>query len=773
MSKCICAVTYVALVLCFIIPQEKALAQSIYTPFTFKTVVGLPPSLGNADGTNSAAQFRYPNDVAMDSAGNLYIADTGNDIIRKATPVGSNWVVTTLAGYSGTPGTADGVWTNARFNSPLGVAVDSAGNIYVADTYNHTIRKLMLVGTNWLVSTLAGRGGIPGSADGIGTNAYFNQPSGIGLDRSTNIYVADANNDTIREMTPTGGSWVVSTLAGQAGVTGSSDNIGTNAFFDNPTAIAVDGLTNLYVADTYNSLIRKITLSGTNWNVSTLAGNASFSYPGGVAVDGAGTVYVADSDNNTIRRIMLAGGNLVVDTLAGQSSLYGASKDGTNTAALFSIPEGLAVDASGNIFVADSYNHSIRKITPSGTNWVVTTAAGISGSNDGADGTNSGGHFNEPYGLAADAAGNIYVADLFDETIREIVPNGSNWGVTTIAGAVRSPGFANGPGGSSRFYYPNGIVADTAGNLYVADSFNNLIRKLTPAGTNWVVSTLGLSDSLNDPNGLAIDSATNLYVADTGNNVIRKLTQNGASWKVTTAAGSILVQGAADGLGGVARFTRPKGIARDASGNLYVADTSNDTIRKMTPIGTNWMVTTLAGLARNPGFADGANTNARFNQPLGIALDSVGNIYVADTYNNTIRKMKPSGTNWIITTLAGLPGNFGVTDGTGAAALFYHPFGIIVDANGNLLVADAYNNTIRKGTSAAYFLLNSVNAGSSTFNCSLAGPANQNVVIQVSSNLVDWQGIATNAFNSNGILNFSDSQITAFSNRFYRASLAQ
>jgi len=297
----------------------------------------------------------------------LFIATFGfgQPTITIATTLAITPEVTTLAGI-GSPGYANGTGTAASFNYPTGVAVDGSGNLYVADQHNHLIRKITSAG---VVTTLAGIGS-QGYANGTGTAASFNYPWGVAVDGSGNLYVADQGNHLIRKITSAG---VVTTLAG-SGSSGSADGTGTAASFHDPTGVAVDGSGNLYVADKNNHLIRKITSAGV---VTTFAGSgssgsadgtgtaASFYRPDGVVVDGSGNVYVADRNNHLIRKITSAG---VVTTLAGSGSA--GSADGTGTAASFSYPSGVAVDGSGNVYVGDSDNHLIRKITttlPSGS----------------------------------------------------------------------------------------------------------------------------------------------------------------------------------------------------------------------------------------------------------------------------------------------------------------------------------------------------------------------------------------------------------------------
>ncbi len=323
---------------------------------------------GFADGAGAQAQFYNPGGVAVDGAGNLYVADGTNHRIRKVSPAG---VVSTLAG-SGTGGFADGAGAQAQFYYPGGVAVDGAGNVYVADGSNHRIRKVTAAG---VVSTLAGSGS-GGFADGAGAQAQFYDPTGVAVDGAGTVYVADRDNNRIRKVTAAG---AVSTLAG-SGTAGFADGAGALAKFTFPVDVAVDKAGSIFVADGAcgrfdygnwdNFRIRKVTASGV---VSTLAGSgiwgltdgmgtqARFAFPLGVAVDSAGNVLVADSENNRIRKV---GADGVVSTLAGSGCGYdcGGFADGVGAQARFNIPSGVAVDGAGNIYVSDQYNHRIRKV---------------------------------------------------------------------------------------------------------------------------------------------------------------------------------------------------------------------------------------------------------------------------------------------------------------------------------------------------------------------------------------------------------------------------
>ena len=667
---------FAPLLLAVLAPLGALQAQSNYaTPYVFTTIAGAA-SMGSTDGTDSAARFNGPWDVKVDGSDNFYVADTTNHTIRKITPAG---VVTTFAGSAGNEGSADGAGSTARFNQPGGIATDSAGNVYVADTDNNTIRMITPAG---VVSTLAGSAGNEGSSDGTGTAAQFDGPAGVVVDSAGNVFVADTYNYTIRKITPTviGGAtnWVVTTLAGVARAWGSSDGTGSSAQFADPMGIVLDGANNLYVTDDANDTIRRITPDG---SVTTIAGSAGkqdstdgsgsaarFYYPMGIVEDSTGDFYVADSGNGTIRKITptVTGGvtNWVVTTVAGSARYYGAA-DGAGSAAQFSYPRGETIDSAGNLFVTDVTMNTIRKVTPAG---VVTTFAGSARSQGAADGRGSAALFNDPWGGAVDGAGNVYVADTDNNTIRRITPtvvNGvTNWVVTTIAGSAGSTGSADGSGSDAQFFGPNNLTVDNFGNVFVADCVNHTIREITPT---------------------VVGGVTN--------------------WVVTTIAGSAANSGSADGTGTAARFYYPSAVAVDGSDNLYVADGDNNTIRYITPTvaggATNWVVTTIAGSAGNYGLIDGTGTAARFSTPTGIAVDSGGDLYVADTDNCAIRKITPTGggggANWVVTTIAGT-GSWGYADGTGTAASFSEFSSVALDGSGNVYVADYGNDLIRKVT---------------------------------------------------------------------------
>jgi len=356
-----------------------------------------------------------------------------------------NLQITTLAGSTDQAGSADGTGSGANFYMPGAVAVDSAGNVYVADTWNMEIRRVTPAG---VVTTLAGAPGARGSADGTGSVARFYAPEGVAVDSDGNVYVGDSGNCTIRKITPTG---VVTTLAGVAGTAGSADGTGAAA---------------------------------------------TFASPRGLAVDANGNLLVADWSNNTIRKVTPAG---IVTTIAGTARVAG-SADGYGAGANFNGPYGVAVDATGNLFVSDWNNHTIRKITPSGA---VSTVAGTPGVYGSTDGAAAAATFGNPGGLAVDGGGNIFVVDENISVIRKITPLGT---VSTIAGSPWRTGFANGTGAAANFFYPAGLAIDAASNVYVADTSNELIRKGVASGAPQI-GTPPLSQSV------IVGSAVTLTVA--------------------------------------------------------------------------------------------------------------------------------------------------------------------------------------------------------------------------------------------------------------------
>jgi hypothetical protein len=569
----------------------------------------------------------------------------------------------TLAGTAGQAGSADGTGSSALFNFPSGIAVDDAGNAYVADTNNDTIRKITSAG---VVTTLAGVAGSQGPADGIGSAAQFAFPASVAVDGEGIVYVADPGNDTIRKITSAG---VVTTLAGTAGQSGSVDGTGSAALFHGPYGIAVDGAGNVYVADS-NGAIRKITSAGV---VTTLAGTAGqsgsadgtgsgalFYEPYGVAVAGAGIVYVADSGNNTIRKITSAG---VVTTLAGMAGQAG-SADGTGSAAQFNFPWNVVVDGAGNVYVADTGNYTIRKITSGG---VVTTLAGTAGQAGSADGTGSAAQFGYPGAIAVDGSGNVYVADSDNETIRKGIPtivgpaviSTQPQNVTIVAG--QNTGFLVSVTGTAPLSYQWQV------SMNGGSTWRNLADQAPYSGTAGATLTItGASAAMNG----------NQYLCLVSNSVPSNVASNAAILTVIPSAATAEVGEGVISSGFTAVWSSVNGatgyrldVSTSSSFSSFVAGYQNLDVG-------NVMSVAISGLSANTTYyyrvraydSAGAGANSGI-----ITVTTTATIVVANPLT--------------VSTLAGEVLGIGSSDGTGSAARFYYPSGVAADNAGNLYVA--------------------------------------------------------------------------------------
>lgn len=635
-----------------------------------------------------SASFARPSGVALDSHGNMYIADTNNCVIRKINTAGTviNFAGTGICGFSGDGGQA---WT-AMLSLPHGLVFDVGGDLLVADQDNHRIRKITPSG---VISTIAGNGTPGYTGDGgPATAASLAAPQDLAIDTSGNLYIADLSNFVVRVVDSSG---IIHTVAGNH-TNGYSGDGGpaTAAQMGNPQAVALDGNGNLYIAES-SGHVRRVDSSGT---ITTVAGNgtngnAGDGGPGTSAAIGfldglsfkAGLLYI--SSTSSIWALDVNSGliHLIGNTSVGQG--FGGD-GGLATNAVFAGPQGMAVDGGGDLFIADSGNNRIREIT-AGSQIVTTVAGGYLG--DGRQARDAslnlqtqGGH------ISFDRNGNLYIADGGGGRVRKVTPNGI---ITTVAGNG-TVGYSGdgGPATSAQLSGPSAAAMDSQGNLFIADTGNGVIRKVDGSG---IISTLrpnGLSFGpyiFASGAGLVVDSFDNIFFSD-GLTVV---------WKVDPGNNATIVAGTYFGFGfggdggpaTKALLLFPYGIALDGAGNLYIADWLNNRIRKVDGSGT---ITTVAGNGVQ-GFSGngGPATAASLFLPTDVTADSAGNLYIADWINFRVRTVDQSGT---IQPLVGA-GGFGYNgDRLSAGQTNVFPIGVTVSPAGQLYFADSASGRVRK-----------------------------------------------------------------------------
>ena len=605
---------------------------------------------GNSNGTGKSASFSHPTGVAVDDDGNVYVADTGNRLVRKITASGKT---TTFAQLPALKSSSD---------VPQGIAVAGDGTVYVSDPSVNQIYSISADGKS--VATWGARDG--GQLDGSLRFASFLQPQGLTVDPSGIVYVADFGNNCLRKITPDG---LVSTLAG-SGLPGGNDGSASEAQFDGPFGVAIlEG--NLLVTELRGHRVRLVTPDGT---VTTAAGtgkegsrdgkgsHSTFEDLRGVAASNDRSLFLTDSRQAVLRRIQLpptpdvtSSDEIQVSSVAGSG--FALFKEGKAALASFSSPGQGAYDSLGNFYVADTKNDRIRKLN---TNGIVTTFLG-----PGNNGVSA------PLGLAVDAYDNVYVADTGHFQIKKITPQGK---VSVFAGTGK-PGHDDGPKAS--FDEPGVLAFDLFGSLYVADGPR--VRGISPQG---IVSTIALAgfSELKTIGGLALDGRRNLYVSDSDHHRVIRRSWDGS---IAVFAGQE-VPGRADGKGTRAQFSHPQGLAFDPTGVLYVADTGNNLVRTITPEGT---VTTLAG-SGTEGARNGGASQASFRRPVSVSVNAHKVLTVVDGGNHQLREVSLPGV------ARAEPGVVGAVALTGSTLTF--PTGLLVQANGDIWNTDL-NSLVRVG----------------------------------------------------------------------------
>ena len=798
-------------------------------------------------GAATNASLHYPAGVAFDAAGNLDIADGENNRIRK---VDTNGNITTVAGNgTGTYAGDGGAATNASLSYPSGLALDAAGNLYIADYLNNRIREVLFSAVNPTFSlanvsiTNAGNYTVViTSSSGSVTSAVAtltiatppviivqpaSQIAGVGSSPSFSVAAFGSgplsyqwylslptragavaqiiNGFTVGATVTNGGAGY--TTAPQVRVVGGggSGAGGYATVSKSGTVIAITmtnagyGYTNLPLIQIdppiqylsrqtypvfYLNAVRTnnagnyfVTVKNNYGSVTSLVATLTVALPPKVTTQPASQTNLAGTDVSfsvaatgigsfdyqwQFNGTNLASNVNIITTVAGNGTATYAGDGGAATSASLDKPAGVVLDAAGNLYVADQANNRIRKVNFNGISLSVVGNGYKTYAGDGGAATNAS--LNGPFGVTFDAFGNTYIADTGNNRIRKVDTYGI---IITVAGNGIST-FA-GDGGaatSASLAGPTGVTFDAFGNMYIADTANDRIRKVD---TNGIITTVvgngifGFSGdgaaatnaSLYLPYGGAFDASGNLYIPDEQNNRIRKVDTNGI---ITTVAGNGNHGCSGDnGAATNASLFNPKGVALDASGNLYISDWINNRIRK---VDTNGIITTVAGNGNNGYSGDGgAATNASLNEPLGIAFDTAGNMYIADWQNNRIREVHFGGyTTFALTSV-------NVTNAGNYTVVISSPYGSVTSVVATLTVTVPRTppQIIASGASLGFV--------SNQFGFNFSGAVGQMIVIDGSTNLVDWTPLITNTAGGTPIY-FFDPTSTNFSGRFYRARLS-
>jgi sugar lactone lactonase YvrE len=690
------------------------------TPGIIETVVGS----GNGDGGPAAGAQVDPRGVAVcysaTGARTLYIADGLDNRVRAVDSAG---IITTLAGTGqGGFGGDGGAATAAQLWFPTDVACDGAGNVYVADTFNNRVRKITSSG---VITTVAGTGSPGFGGDGgPATQALLSNPRGLAVDAQGNLYIADTSNNSVRRVTPQG---TITTYAGTgpSGYGYNGDGIpATQSTLWNPSGVAVDGAGNLYIADTTNQRLRQVDAGG---YIHTLAGNGYtgespdgtiglntlLNQPSRVALDGQGNLVFFDSGNYLVRSFGAINGVLsnrsVLSTLAGNGTSGSTGDGGPATAASLYALSGLGIDAStGTLYLGvttgqiPSTNNRVRVVSAG----IIATLVG-GGNGDGGPALNA---LLDPRGLTVvggtTTAADLYIADAKNNSVRKV--DGGTGIITTVAGSGPA-GFSGdgGPATAATLRIPLAVTADALGNLYIADTGNNRVRRVDTAGSIATVAGNGilgysgdggsaLNASLYQPHGVALDAAGNLYIADWGNNRIRQVTPQGI---ITTYAGTGGVGFSGNG-GPATRATlyNPNAVAVGGDGDVYIADTNNNSVRRVRPDG---VIEQVCGNGYPGDTGDGGPAlYAQLSYPSQLAFDMQGDLFIGDASNSVREIVASAGTivpsTSVILTVAG-DGTAG-TGGDGGPALaadLYPPSGLILDPDGTLYLAQSSGARVR------------------------------------------------------------------------------
>jgi hypothetical protein len=675
--------------------------------YTINTVAG-----GGPNNLPALASSMDPVGVAEDAAGNVYIASYSSSRVFRVDTAGNLTVLAGngLCGYSGDGGPA----TQAEICDPRGkVALDSSGDLFIADTYNCVIREV--VAATGFIQTIAGNGTCSYSGDGgLASQAELSYPYGVFVDGSGNVFIADSSNARIREVIAATG--IIQTVAGDGTAGYSGDGgLATQAELYYPYGVFVDGSGNIFIADTVNQRVREV-IAATGI-IQTVAGDgtagysgdgipatqAELFYPEGVFVDGSGNIFIADTDNARVREVIATTG--IIQTVAGDG-IFGYSGDGgLATQAELYYPEDVLVGSQGNLLIADEGNSRLRQV--SGATGIIQTTAGNGSSGDSGDGyaaTNA--QLSSPEGVSVNSAGDVVIADTDNCVVREILA--SKAVIQTIAGVsgyCASEGATNPP--PAQLGDPWGVFVDGSGNVFITDTYNSEVQELVAAtGVLQTVAGNGIYGYYGDggpateaelayPEAVFVDGAGNIFIADTDNSVIREVVA--ATGNIQTVAGDGTAGYLGDGGPAThAELNYPAGVFVDSKGNIFIADTYNSVIREV--LSATGDIETVAGNGTFGYLGDGGlATQAELADPAGVVVDSVGDIFIADTVNDRIRVVY--GSTGVIDTIAG-NGVYGFSGDGGSAtsAELAYPVALTLDSLGNILIAESDSSRIRQLT---------------------------------------------------------------------------